>query len=234
VLAISNALLGLAGVHGASALPCNTQANLDCVSVPSNVTAIFVVFGVISAVVSIFLLVCEVKIISKAGYSGWFVLTAFVPILNIVMFIIFAFAKWPVQEQLEAAQRAGGRGYYNPPPSAQSPPGPGPLQGPGGSGPAGPVGPVGPAGPWGPPPVQAAPEVLASASPVAVDLQTRGNNGVIYCSWCGKERAVDAQSIHHCGSMQRPPAYCMNCGTALADGAPSCTACGTPSTQLSR
>jgi hypothetical protein len=232
VLGISTALLGLASVHGTSALPCNTQTNIDCVSVPSNVKAVFIVFGVISVVVSIFFLICEAKIISKAGYSGWFVLTGFVPILNIVMFIIFAFAKWPVQEQLEAAQRGAGRGYYNPPPSTQgAPPGPAPGHGPGGPGPAGPVG---PAGPWGPPAVQAGAPVPPSASPAAVDVQTRGNAGVIYCSWCGKERAVDAQSIHHCGSMQRPPAYCMNCGTALAEGAPSCTACGTPSTQLSR
>jgi hypothetical protein len=225
VLGISAALLGLAGVNGASALPCNTQNQLDCVSVPSRVTAVFLVFVAFAVVISIFTLVCEVKIISKAGYSGWFVLTAFVPILNIVMFIFFAFAKWPVQEQLEAAQRAAGRGY-SPPPFAQGPPR--------GPSPAGPSGPAGSAGSWGPPPAQAGAEVPPSASPVAVDLQTRGNNGVIYCSWCGKQRAIDAQSIHHCGSMERPPVYCMNCGTPLTDGGSSCAACGTPSTQLSR
>ena len=37
------------------------------------------------------------------------VLTAFVPIVNIVMFIIFAFGKWPIQEQLEAARLDGTR-----------------------------------------------------------------------------------------------------------------------------
>ena len=231
MLAISTALLGLAGVNGASAVQCNTQTNqLDCISVPRNVTAVFLVFVVFAIVVFIFTLVCEVKIISKAGYSGWFVLTAFVPILNIVMFIIFAFAKWPVQEQLETAQRAAGRGY-SPPPFGQGPPrGPVPVPTPGASSPSGPVG---SAAPWGPPPAPTGMEVPSSASTVAIDLQTRGNNGVIFCSWCGKERAIDAQSIHHCGSRERPPVYCMSCGTPFQDGASSCAACGTPSTQLS-
>ena len=29
------------------------------------------------------------------------VLTAFVPILNIVMFVVFVFGKWPIQTRLE-------------------------------------------------------------------------------------------------------------------------------------
>jgi hypothetical protein len=57
---------------------------------------------------------------------------------------------------------------------------------------------------------------------------------VIYCSWCGKQRALNAQAIHHCGSMDRPAVYCMNCGASLEEGAPSCTSCGTFATQISR
>jgi hypothetical protein len=198
--------------------------------VPGKVGAAFLVLVVFAIVVFIFALVCEVKIISKAGYSGWLVLTAFVPIVNIVMFIIFAFGKWPIQEQLEAAQRAAGRGY-SPPPFAQGPP-PGPVPGPM-PGTSSPSGAAGSAGTWAPPSAQPGTEVPPSASPVAVDLQTRDNNGVIYCSWCGKERAIDAPSIHHCGSRDRPPVYCMHCGTPFLDGASKCALCGTPSTQLS-
>jgi hypothetical protein len=36
-----------------------------------------------------------VKIIQKAGYSGWWILLWFVPIANIVMLWVFAFADWP-------------------------------------------------------------------------------------------------------------------------------------------
>ncbi len=57
---------------------------------------------------------------------------------------------------------------------------------------------------------------------------------VIYCSWCGKQRAFNAEAIHHCGSLDRPAVYCMNCGTSLEEGAPGCTSCGTPATHISR
>ena len=90
--------------------PCTTQtAQFGCASVPGRVTGVFVALIVIALAVAIFSLVCQVKIISKAGYSGWYVLTGFVPILGFVMFLIFAFGKWPIQERLEAAERGAGR-----------------------------------------------------------------------------------------------------------------------------
>lgn len=36
-----------------------------------------------------------VKIIRKAGYSGWWVLLWFVPIVNLIALWVFAFSKWP-------------------------------------------------------------------------------------------------------------------------------------------
>jgi uncharacterized membrane protein YhaH (DUF805 family) len=37
-----------------------------------------------------------VRILHKAGYSGWWCLLAFVPVVNLVMLYIFAFAAdWP-------------------------------------------------------------------------------------------------------------------------------------------
>jgi hypothetical protein len=62
----------------------------------------------------------------------------------------------------------------------------------------------------------------------------KSEDGVIYCSWCGKERAVKAHAIHYCGSMERPVVYCMSCGTSFDAGANTCGSCGTPATQLSR
>ncbi len=35
------------------------------------------------------------KILIKAGYSGWWVLVSFVPFVNIIALWIFAFADWP-------------------------------------------------------------------------------------------------------------------------------------------
>ena len=34
-------------------------------------------------------------IVKKAGYSAWWCLVAFVPLLNIIMLWVFAFASWP-------------------------------------------------------------------------------------------------------------------------------------------
>jgi hypothetical protein len=37
-----------------------------------------------------------VAILRKAGYSPWWVVTGFIPLVNIVMVVAFAFADWPV------------------------------------------------------------------------------------------------------------------------------------------
>lgn len=68
-----------------------------------------------------------VRIINKAGYSGWWVLTALVPVLNVVMIVVFAFADWPVQQRARAAEQqlralppgAGGSGRFG---SIEQPP----------------------------------------------------------------------------------------------------------------
>jgi hypothetical protein len=39
------------------------------------------------------------KILRKSGYSGWWVLISLVPLLNIIMFWVFAFARWPLEER---------------------------------------------------------------------------------------------------------------------------------------
>jgi len=54
-----------------------------------------------------------VSILRKAGYSPWWVLTGFIPLVNVVMVVAFAFADWPVLQQhrrdhrLHTAQIAG-------------------------------------------------------------------------------------------------------------------------------
>jgi hypothetical protein len=65
-------------------------------------------------------------------------------------------------------------------------------------------------------------------------IQSNNHVGVIYCSWCGKERAVNANALHYCGSMERPAVYCMSCGSLFENGATTCNTCGTPVTALSR
>ncbi|ACQ82173.1 hypothetical protein Bcav_3932 [Beutenbergia cavernae DSM 12333] len=67
-------------------------------------------FGGVALVVyiafAIVMLIAYIRIIQKAGYSGWWVLIALVPIVNLVMFLVFAFSRWPVLRELDAL-RAG-------------------------------------------------------------------------------------------------------------------------------
>ncbi len=58
-------------------------------------------------------IVAAVKIVTKAGYSGWWVLIAFVPIVGTVFVLIFAFSTWPVTREVQhlRAQMAGAGGY---------------------------------------------------------------------------------------------------------------------------
>jgi hypothetical protein len=202
-------LIALGSLHEASTVQCNATVSgqvTNCLSLPHSASVFFGVFGVFFLVVFVFSLICQVKIISKAGYSGWYVLTAFVPILNIVMFLIFAFGKWPIQTRLENAERRGSRDYA-PPQFVHA----------GTSATMAPA--VMPPGAFPPP----------SAAPVQSDEKR-----TIFCSWCGKPRAADAAAIHHCGSKDRPAVYCMNCGTPFEAGAANCASCGTSVMQVSR
>ncbi|VAW82498.1 hypothetical protein MNBD_GAMMA13-213 [hydrothermal vent metagenome] len=41
----------------------------------------------------------NVRILNKAGYSGWWAAILFVPVVNIIMIWVFAFSKWPILNQ---------------------------------------------------------------------------------------------------------------------------------------
>lgn len=43
------------------------------------------------------------RIIRRAGFSPWWVLVAFVPLLNLIMIWVFAFVQWPALEKKLAA-----------------------------------------------------------------------------------------------------------------------------------
>jgi uncharacterized membrane protein YhaH (DUF805 family) len=53
------------------------------------------IFALIYVAALILGLVASAKILSKAGYSAWWVLMVFIPIANFVMFLVFAFSDWP-------------------------------------------------------------------------------------------------------------------------------------------
>jgi hypothetical protein len=85
-------------------------------------------------------IVAAVKVVTKAGYSGWWVLIALVPLVGFVMTLVFAFSEWPILREVKTlrAQLSSWSGYG--PPSGYG----------GGTGfshyPSGPTYPSGPAG----------------------------------------------------------------------------------------
>ena len=42
----------------------------------------------------------NVRIVQKAGYSGWAFLLALIPFINIVALFVFAFRPWPIERRL--------------------------------------------------------------------------------------------------------------------------------------
>ena len=50
--------------------------------------------------VTVIFIIAYIKIITKAGYSAWWVLILLVPIANIVMLLVFAYKEWPIQREV--------------------------------------------------------------------------------------------------------------------------------------
>jgi hypothetical protein len=65
---------------------------------------VYLVFAVVG-------LIAAIKVITKAGYSGWWILITFIPFVGFVFMLIFAFSKWPVTREVEMLRaRLGGVG----------------------------------------------------------------------------------------------------------------------------
>ncbi|HTL87189.1 MAG TPA: hypothetical protein VL856_18545 [Acidimicrobiia bacterium] len=80
------------------------------------------VFLLFYLVIFAFVLFAWARIITKAGYSGVWVLVGLIPIVNLVMFFVFAFSDWPALHGHRSSGPPAGYGYgtpgYGPPPAA--------------------------------------------------------------------------------------------------------------------
>jgi hypothetical protein len=52
------------------------------------------------------------KIVSKAGYPGWYALLMLIPCVNFILLIMFAFQEWPIERELKQWRASGGGGAY--------------------------------------------------------------------------------------------------------------------------
>jgi hypothetical protein len=75
--------------------------------VPAILMGILIIFYVmfIAAIVAVTVMAWW-KICKKAGYSGWLGLLMIVPIANLVLLLVVAFADWPVLKELRALKQS--------------------------------------------------------------------------------------------------------------------------------
>jgi hypothetical protein len=59
----------------------------------------------------VLILIGWVKILSNAGYSGWWALIGFVPLVNFIMLLVFAFSDWPVLREVRSLRSAARIGF---------------------------------------------------------------------------------------------------------------------------
>jgi len=62
---------------------------------------------VIITVLAVLVVLPASRICVKAGYPAWLGALAILPVLNAVLGLLLAFAKWPIEQELEAVNRAG-------------------------------------------------------------------------------------------------------------------------------
>lgn len=72
--------------------------------------------GVLLTIILVYVLVsailiwANVRIIRRSSYSGWWVLIGLVPVVNLVMYLVFAFKEAPTERELKQL-RAWARQY---------------------------------------------------------------------------------------------------------------------------
>lgn len=79
-------------------------------------------FTLIIAVASIvFAIIIWWRIFSKAGYSGAMSLLLFIPIANLIVLCVLAFAEWPILKELNQLRQMAGQRQQYPNPAPQYP-----------------------------------------------------------------------------------------------------------------
>ncbi len=77
----------------------NAQANA--------ITAMMAAYGLFFTIFFLVLFILQIvigwRIASKAGYNGALSLLLFVPFVNFIVILIFAFSEWPIEKQLRGA-----------------------------------------------------------------------------------------------------------------------------------
>lgn len=55
--------------------------------------------SLLALVISLAIFYPYVRVLRRAGFSGWWFLLMFVPVVNVIMIWVFAFVKWPAVDR---------------------------------------------------------------------------------------------------------------------------------------
>ena len=104
----------LGTIHAALTCVTTSSGQAVCTEPSSGFLAGFGILLIIEIAIVVLGIVAAVKIVSKAGYSGWWVLIALIPIVGSVFFLVFAFSTWPVTLEVQRLKSLAGRTYGGP------------------------------------------------------------------------------------------------------------------------
>lgn len=79
------------------------------------------VWVLISIAAIVFSVIIYWRIFSKAGYNGAMGLLMFVPIANLIVLCMLAFAEWPIQRELNQLRQMAAQRQQYPGPQYQNP-----------------------------------------------------------------------------------------------------------------
>ena len=77
--------------------------------VAAGVTASVLV--IVYVVIALIVVVAWWKIFSKAGHAGALSLLLFIPLVNVIMFLWFAFSDWPVLKEVRRLRESGRKDF---------------------------------------------------------------------------------------------------------------------------
>ena len=86
-----------------------------------------IIWMLVGVAVFFMIVIATYKIIRKAGFSGWWIILTFIPVVNLVLLWIFAFTDWPAQRIspfLWPPKGGPDKDTATPPPPPSSPNGP--------------------------------------------------------------------------------------------------------------
>jgi hypothetical protein len=67
-------------------------------------------YGVFILILIVLQVIVLWRITAKAGYNGALSLLMFIPLVNLILVLIFAFGEWPIEAQLRALRSGTGSG----------------------------------------------------------------------------------------------------------------------------